>query len=229
MFERLLWLEETGSTQNLIKGLPPHSVVVARRQRSGRGRMGRRWHSEAGGLYFSFSLNRGFKDEDCVPLVVAYAVGEYLRKEGLKPAIKWVNDLYLMGKKVCGVLCESSKDRLYVGIGLNLNQKEFPGELEAVSLSVVSGKTYREVDVLLELFDSLAGALDLLKRDGFRAFKEHIESILLYKDQEVVLYTPKPVVGILKGLATDGSLVLITHEGERNFTVGDISLRLFMK
>lgn len=228
MFERLLWLEEAGSTQDLIKGLPPHSVVVAKRQTSGRGRMGRHWHSEVGGLYFSLSLNRGFKDEVSLPLVVAYAVGEYLKKEGLKPVIKWVNDLYLMGKKVCGVLCESSRDRLYVGVGLNLNQREFPEELEAISLSMVSGRTYREVDMLLELLDFLAGALELLKREGFRAFKEEIESMLLYRDQEVVLYTPEPVVGILKGLDKDGSLLLITHEGEKTFTVGDISLRLFV-
>ncbi|RMH06050.1 MAG: biotin--[acetyl-CoA-carboxylase] ligase [Aquificota bacterium] len=227
MFERIAWLEEVSSTQELLKSkpFPINTVLVAKRQTSGRGRMGRLWHSEEGGLYLSFSLPAKAKEEQTIPLVVAFGVCQYLRWEGLRPAIKWVNDVYLEGKKVCGVLAEKTKDRLIVGVGLNVNQKVFPEDVWATSMSLVSGKEYNLVDVLLRLLDFLHGALKTFFQEGFKPFKDPIEDMLLFKDQEVILYTPEPVVGIMKGIKEDGSLLLLTSEGEKSFTVGELTLR----
>ena len=225
MFKSFLWLEEVSSTQQVIRSLPHRSLVVANRQTSGRGRQGRLWHSQEGGLYLSFSLPRGIKDEGTLPLVVASSVADCLESLGFLPAIKWVNDVYLRGKKVCGVLVEGLKDRILVGIGINLNQEGFPPELEATSLRLISGKTYNKVDFLLTLLDFLSAGLNRLEKLGFQGFKDSIENRLLFKDAEVILYTPEPKVGILQGIGDDGSLLLMTQEGLKRFQVGDITLR----
>lgn len=227
MFSLLLWLEEVSSTQDFLKekSLPLWSVVVANRQTKGRGRLGRQWHSQEGGLYFSFSLPQGIRDENTLPLVLSKAVSDYVKSLGFMPAIKWVNDVYVQGKKLCGILTEKLRDRIIAGIGINLNQEDFPKDLEAISLRKISGKTYNKVDFLLNLLDHIEKAIELLSQSGFLAFKENIEQRLLFKDSEVILYTPEPVVGLLQGIDKDGSLLLLTQEGVKSFQVGEITLR----
>lgn len=227
MFRSLLWLEEVSSTQDFVKHLPTGTVVVANRQTSGRGRLGRAWHSSEGGLYFSLSLPAGLRDEKTLPLVFACSVAMHLKNLGFMPAIKWVNDVYVGGKKVCGVLVERLRERVIVGVGVNLNQEGFPEGLEAVSLRMLSGKVYDRVEFLLGLFEHLERALERLQREGFGAFRGEIEQRLLFRESEVILYTPEPNVGILQGLGEDGSLLLLTQEGLRAFSVGDITLRAF--
>ncbi len=225
MFKSLLWLEETSSTQKLATGLSVGTVVSANKQTSGRGRMGRHWHSPEGGLYFSFSLPVGIRDEATLPLVIAHSVASYLKTLGFMPAIKWVNDVYLGGKKVCGVLTEKLKDRIVVGIGVNLNQESFPEDIEAISLKMLGGKTFDKMDFLLGLLEQIEKDLEKLNSLGFSAFKQAIENRLLFKDSEVILYTPEPVVGLLKGISEEGSLLLLTQEGLKSYNVGDLTLR----
>lgn len=229
MFRSLLWLEKVSSTQDFVKEkkVSPGTVVVANRQTSGRGRMGRNWHSPEGGLYLSFSLATGIREERTLPLVFAHSVSLYLKKLGFMPAIKWVNDVYVGGKKVCGVLTERLRDRIVVGIGINLNQETFPEGLDALSLKMLSGRNFEKVDFLLGLLEYLEMGIKRLQQESFKSLKEEIEERLLFKESEVILYTPEPVVGVLQGLSEDGSLLLLTQEGLRSFSVGDITLRAF--
>lgn len=227
MFFSIIWLDEVSSTQDFVKerSVPVGVVVVANRQTAGRGRLGRSWHSPEGGLYFSFSLPAGIRDERTLPLVLALSVCRHLESLGFLPAIKWVNDVYLRGKKLCGVLTERLKDRIVVGIGINLNQESFPEGLDAVSLKMVSGKGFDRVDFLLHLLDFIEKDLLVLSEVGFSPFREEVQRRLLFVGSEVVLYTPQPVAGILQGIGEDGSLLLLTSEGTKSFSVGDITLR----
>lgn len=226
MFLNLLWLEETTSTQEIIRNLPVYSLVVANRQTAGRGRMGRVWHSQEGGLYFSFSLPKGLRQENTLPLVVANSVADHLKSLGFMPAIKWVNDVYLQGKKLCGVLTQGLKDLIIVGAGINLNQENFPEELEAISLKMVCGKTFDKADFLFGLLNFIVRDLHTLQEEGFVPFRSRIENRLLFMDEQVVLFTPEPVAGIMKGIDSDGSLLLLTQEGLKAFRVGEVTLRL---
>lgn len=227
MFSSILWLDEIPSTQDFVKerNIPVGAVVVANRQTAGRGRLGRSWHSPEGGLYFSFSLPAGMRDEGTLPLVLAYSVCTCLESLGFMPAIKWVNDVYLRGKKLCGVLTERLKDRIVAGIGININQESFPQELDAISLKMVSGRSFDRVDFLLKLLDFMEKDLLRLSESGFSQFREEIQSRLLFVGSEVVLYTPQPVAGILQGIGEDGSLLLLTSEGTKSFSVGEVTLR----
>ncbi len=124
-------LNEIDSTNNYakenIEKLDAGSLVIAKKQLGGRGRRGRSFLSPEGGLYFSIittadsSLCSG-----CFPTVVtAVSVCRAIEECcGLSCDIKWVNDIYLNGKKLCGILCESTSvnDKIIIGIGININK-----------------------------------------------------------------------------------------------------------
>lgn len=136
-------LSEVDSTNNYAKSLNDISVpniVIADSQTAGRGRLGRSFYSpQAKGLYMSivfepkFSLDKSMLVSSLAALSVCKAFEEVT---GLGPKIKWVNDIYLNGRKVCGILTEAetnfetgSISRIIVGIGINCFEQTFPEEL----------------------------------------------------------------------------------------------------
>lgn len=141
-----VFLEETDSTNRVAKELArqgaPHGIaVLAERQTAGRGRLGRAFFSPEGGLYLSVILYPQCSPEDRALMTPMAAVAVCRALEqicGVSPGIKWVNDLHLGGKKLCGILCEGCGDAVIVGIGLNLYTPEggFPAEIPATALDV---------------------------------------------------------------------------------------------
>jgi BirA family biotin operon repressor/biotin-[acetyl-CoA-carboxylase] ligase len=167
------YLEITASTNDLAKtlgaeGAPEGTLVVAEAQTAGRGRLGRNWLSPPGvGLYVSLLLRPPLPCRDLPPLTLTAAVAvvrALTRITGVTPGIKWPNDLLLSGKKIGGILTElkTDGDRPYVvvGLGLNVNTREFPPELEgrATSLARELKRPLPRVPLLkawLEEFDNL--------------------------------------------------------------------------
>ena len=109
---------------------PVGTLVLARSQSAGRGRRGNGFYSE-GGLYFSVKLPRSMPDGEmwAVTFMAANAVCDAVAELGLRPEVKWVNDVYLGGKKLCGILTEVRQDCLILGIGVNLKRADFPCEI----------------------------------------------------------------------------------------------------
>lgn len=113
-------------------------LLVARMQTAGRGRMGRSFSSPASsGIYFSLLYTPHSAMQDAVRITSATAVAvrrAIFACTGKKVGIKWVNDLHYQGKKVCGILCESTVSdggqRIIVGIGINLDGSALPEELK---------------------------------------------------------------------------------------------------
>ncbi len=224
----MLWLDEVFSTQDLLKeGDFPYGMVgVANRQSGGRGRFGRVWHSQEGGLYFSFLLNAKEFDEILpLPLIIGYGVVLMLEKEGFSPMLKWVNDVYIRGKKVCGVLAERSKDKLIVGVGINLNQRELPAQLNASSLYMLSGKTFDKRAFILDLLSIFNQVIEDYSKFGFKSFKDRIKEKLLFLGQEVVVQSDTAIAGIFEDIDWDGGLLLRTADGIVKFAAGEVSLR----
>ena len=226
--EFMLWFDEVSSTQDVLKGgrFPYGTVVVANRQSKGRGRFGRIWHSQEGGLYSSCLLNvKDFNQVLPLPLIVGYCLTLMLEKEGFNPMLKWVNDVYVKGKKVCGVLVERSMDRLIVGIGVNLNQRELPAHLNAVSLYMLSSRTFDKRAFLLDFLDIFNQVLEEYIKSGFKSFKDRIKEKLLFIGQEVVVQSDTEIAGIFEDIDWDGGLLLRTANGIVKFTAGEVSLR----
>lgn len=141
---RLCVFEEIDSTNNEAKrmcasGEKSPALIVAESQTAGRGRLGRSFYSPAeSGVYFSilFPSLAPLKSAVSVTGAAAVAVMRAIRTlTGKQTSIKWVNDLYLDGKKVCGILAEAvsvqdGAQHLIVGIGINLSTPDFPDDLQ---------------------------------------------------------------------------------------------------
>ena len=128
----IIHLNTTASTNDDLKARiaaadgPVYDVVTAKMQTGGRGRLGRSFFSPPGGLYFSVSLPLDGTETNipCLTLAAGLCVCETLEARcGIAPRIKWPNDLYLNGKKLCGILCELVSGKTpaaVVGVGVNL-------------------------------------------------------------------------------------------------------------
>ena len=135
-----------------LSGAPHGTLVLTNQQSAGRGRMGRKFESPAGqGIYLSLLLRADIPAADAQTVTVSAAVAVCRAVKalcGLELSIKWVNDLYYRGKKVCGILTEAGADLesgqlewLVVGIGLNLTTppEAFPAELRRLAGSLFPG------------------------------------------------------------------------------------------
>ena len=165
--------------QLAMDGAPHGTVVLAKQQTSGRGRLGRSFFSPREGIYLSIVIKPDFDVSKSVLVTsaAAVAVANAIEKVcGLESKIKWVNDVYIDGKKVCGILTEAGADIesgqlewLVVGIGLNLTAtaEDFPPELAAkagslypsgpapVSRAALAGAIARQLLALCPAFDCL--------------------------------------------------------------------------
>lgn len=160
--DRLTVLSETRSTNDDLRrlcldGAPHGAAVLAEKQTGGRGRMGRAFASEKGGVYLSY-LVRGERAADPAALTItaAVAVGDAIADAtGLKCGIKWVNDLLLDGKKCCGILAEGVYDGntplpcgAIVGVGINVANTLPPSLSEiATTLTAAAGHPVAPVKV----------------------------------------------------------------------------------
>lgn len=154
MINKIFRFNELDSTQDEAKRFCDKyiegTVIQALAQTKGRGKPGSKWHSPLGGLYFSIILKpqKDINDLLFVTKIAADVVVSVLASFGISSDIKLPNDVMSGGKKICGILVERSKDSLVIGVGLNLNIKEFPSELNAVSFELITGKTI-DIDVIL--------------------------------------------------------------------------------
>ncbi len=171
----LFWLEECGSTNDVVRelaghGFPEGTFVAAERQTSGRGRKGDPWYSPAGqGLWCSFLLHPPFPPEHAPQLtqVLAAALLETLEVNlDVKAQLKPPNDVLLGGRKLAGILAESSilanaarLDFLVLGIGVNISTR-FPEELTGLATSLAEHLPPERVPSLPSLAAWLAAAFE---------------------------------------------------------------------
>ena len=156
----------TDSTNNIAKQLcakdpDDFTVIIAERQTGGRGRSGKSFYSAKGGIYMSVIVS----EDENVPYTVcaASATCKAINECGIDAKIKWVNDIFVNGKKVCGILCErvqtANGNKIVIGIGINHSVKDFPAELQDIAASLPKCKTTKReltLSVLKHLKDSLS-------------------------------------------------------------------------
>lgn len=233
------WPEETDSTNTGLKawaeeGAPAGSVLLAERQRAGRGRLGRRFESPPGGLYLSYLLRPALAPAEMgeitpwAAVAVRRALGDCC---GLWPEIKWVNDLVWQGKKLCGILCESvlrggRAESLIVGIGINVDTapEEFSPALRETAASLRSlGFPVKDRSALAA---ALIRALDAMARE-FPAGGE--ERWLEYRAHCLTLgkrvTLPDGTEGLAEDLDRDYALLVRTADGSvRRLRSGEATL-----
>ena len=224
---KTFWLETVDSTNSeALRRLPEladGTVLAAREQTAGRGQRGNTWFTEAGkNLTFSIVLKAlPLKAADSVRLnfLTSVAVASFLESHGVDAAIKWPNDVYVGSRKICGMLIENTLGpggqlmASVIGIGINVNQTEFPQLANATSMALCSGKEYElepALEEFLGVFESWFSRLDseeLFAAYSARLFRKGVSAP--YHD----LLTDCRYRGVIQGVEPDGRLHIRDMEG----------------
>ena len=199
-------------------------VVIAREQTAGRGQRGNTWSSRAGeNLTFSLVWEPTFLEarrQFLLSEAVALALADTLAKYDIRSKIKWTNDIYVGNKKICGILIEHDLGtdgklaRTIVGIGLNINQKEFEEWVpNPTSMALEGGRIFDLNDVFQTLYDALESRYGQLQTAPEELEREY-DALLYRKDSEHKYRLPsgKIVHGIIRGVKSTGEL-LVESEG----------------
>jgi BirA family biotin operon repressor/biotin-[acetyl-CoA-carboxylase] ligase len=162
---------------------------------------------------------------------MALACAELLIEKGINAQLKWPNDLLVDGKKIAGVLTETTPENqeiaVLVGIGLNVNME--PELLKtisqpATSLLQLTGKPWDLSEILQELVERFVKHLDELKSRGFAPFQEKFEAMLAYRGETMTLRNGDRILtGICQGITPEGYLMMILPSGEaKTIPAGEI-------
>ncbi len=222
-------LEEVASTNEYAKGLRTEGrgcIITAKRQTGGRGTKGRSFSSDEGGVYLSkLSFYEGVPAKNAFQIMIngAVAVCKTLQAYGLQPVIKWPNDIFVRGKKICGILIEnalSGKELAssIVGIGLNV-RNELP--LELAEIATTMAKELDEPPTVDEVTECLIAALSTKWTiEEYRAFLGYMgERVTLLEGVERVPAT-------LLFVTDEGRLVVEADGRKREVSAAEVSIRI---
>lgn len=222
-------LDETSSTNDFLRNYTPSadiSIVSASFQTKGRGQMGNTWISNDGqnALFSVLVCPKGLKASDGFVLsqAMALSVKETLEECVDDVWVKWPNDIYCHGKKICGTLIENTLmgkfiGRSVIGNGINVNQTDFPDGLAAppTSMCIQSGKECSTHEVIRHVVERFA----LYYREIMDGSYERIRTLYhenmylrgkksLFRDNEGIF------TGIISHVETDGHLVIIDEQSQ---------------
>ena len=220
----------------LMSGQLRHgALIVADEQTNGRGRMGKTFFSPKKGIYMSVSLCKSIENMQDVMVITpatAVAVRRSIAKlTGIDAKIKWVNDLYIGKKKVCGILTQADIDfesgkagTFIVGIGINFVEQDFPDDIKDKACALFTGEpTITRSQLIAEIYDNLISLTsDLTDRTFMQEYKEH--SMVIGKEISYVINC-EDKRGKVIDIDNDGGLVIQEGDTIRQLTCGEISIR----
>lgn len=225
----------TEAKRRVATGLSTPLLLLAETQTAGRGRLGRTFCSPKGaGLYMSLVLHPNCPASEVLSLTSAAAVavcGAVEALTDLHPKIKWVNDVYLNDKKLCGILTEGVTDPIsgrlksvVLGIGINCTPAAFPEEVAAIATSLADEGVAVDRNLLAaEVCNRLLTLYDELpQRTWLPLYRERS-----WLDGKTVVYiqSGKLREGVVLGIGEDGALLLATDEGAVTLSTGEVTVR----
>ena len=219
---RVEYYKTLDSTNNVAKRIIAEGeddvlLVVGEEQTAGRGRQGKSFYSPGGtGIYMSLVVHPMIELQNAVTATTAAAVAVCRAIESLtdkKPMIKWVNDVYLNGKKICGILTEAVTDfetqtvsSIIIGIGINLTTKYFPRDVQNASCLNADVKR-------AELIGAVANELNRIVNSGYGEFMEYYRAHSLVVGEDIVF--------IKNGVSTSARAVGIDDFGGLEVELAD--------
>lgn len=221
----------------IMQDAPHGTVILSEEQTSGRGRMGRSFYSPSNsGIYMSIILKPKLDINDSVLITTATSVAVCLAIEKIsqyKPKIKWVNDIYINEKKVCGILTEAVTDiesgtisSVIVGIGLNVKTENFPDELKETAGAIFASHTSNSIrnQLSAEIINNVLYMLVNLKDRNF--LKIYRERSMIIGERIKYLKNNQWHEGYAKDIDEYGGLVVFHDDGsEETLHSGEISVR----
>jgi BirA family biotin operon repressor/biotin-[acetyl-CoA-carboxylase] ligase len=249
---RIIPIDGIDSTNDYINEypfLPSGTIIVARRQRKGRGQRQRKWISNVGGLYLSIKFV--FHEEIApsqtklfwIQTAIVISICKTLEKFGLTPSLKWPNDIMISGKKIAGILGESKLGNqglvIVMGLGVNVENNideiiteipELDGKISSVKEELNKVENYQfPSSLLMETFKNAMVYLDaywnsdfpveILKKEWL-GYSNIIDKKISFKDLENESFT-----ATVNNVTEYGSLLVTTQNGEKKeLTIGEIEL-----
>lgn len=229
-----IWLDRVDSTNDealrRIADIDNMSVIAAENQTAGKGQRGNTWESESGrNLTFSAVIKftgehrLNISEQFILTVAATCAVADYLESHGVGCSIKWPNDIWHGKRKICGMLIENKVlgtelAASVIGIGINLNQKEFPGGLtNPVSLSMITGMEYDIKTELEKVLEFLSSRLSQIFTSRQSLENDYLER--LYQRGDIRDYrnlvTGEIFKGRILGAGPDGYLQMEMSDGSR--------------
>jgi len=230
---QILRFDELDSTNAYAKRncslLADQTVIRARRQTAGRGRLDRKWISQEGGLYFSLLLKPQLTDFlPNLTQLMALCVCRTLRQLGAEACLKWPNDVLVQRQKICGILSEAiftknNFEGLVLGVGLNLTQTDLASVGQpATSLALLGIQPDEETllqDILKQFFDNytvvLQNGFKVIQADYVRLFPDIGQTVHIQNGTQ-------DVTAAVQTISPEGKLVLKTPEGFIEISIGDM-------
>ncbi len=220
-----------------VLGAPEGTLVVTEKQTGGRGRRGRGWFSPSGkGIYASLILRPKLPPNEApkITLLTGVAVAEALMAvTPLKAAIKWPNDILVDGRKICGILTETSMEmdaihHVVVGVGINVNTRKFPDELKEIATSVCleTGRVFDRVLLLKEFLGRFEKHYWAFLNSGFASVEKRWRELAVILGKDVTVHMIDATWrGRAVELDRDGALIIEEKNGERRkIYSGDIQI-----
>ncbi len=219
------YFETIGSTMTeaarlAVSGARHRTVVIADEQTGGIGRLGRSWISEHdAGIYLSILLRLPLPPGNLpvASLLVGLATAEAIEKAThLACDLRWPNDVLINEQKVAGILPQLVEDCIVAGIGINVNNRQFPGELRtpATSLFLASGDRLQSREkVLVQLLESLDTFSDLLADRGPEAILRAFSAASTYVMNRRIVVEESGLKGTTAGLDAYGFLLVRSENG----------------
>ena len=222
--------------ENITK-YPSGTVIKAKKQIAGRGRFERKWVSDKeNNCYISFILKPDKKYQSVFPNITQYlslVVCQELLRYGVKASIKWPNDVLVNGKKIAGILSETSfsGDKfqgIVVGLGLNidLNKKDLEQiDIPATSLRLEAEKEVNSDLFIEQLVKRFFSEYETLLRKGFPYFRAQYISLTNFIGKNITIKNPDILeLGMAVNVCADGALEIFTKEGEiKKVISGDLN------
>ena len=227
-----LWIKRLAK-----EGAPEGTLALAEFQSAGRGRLGRSWEVPEGtSVMMSILLRPEFEPQyaPTLTLVMGMAVAKAVKKLGFDVSIKWPNDVVVSHKKICGILTEMGVrdgkiDYAVVGVGINVNVREFPEEMadKATSLYIERGREFDRSQIpglVMEAFEDYYGKF--AATCDLSELKDEYESILANYNQPVRVLAGEPYEGIARGITDSGELLVEKKDGTVSaVSAGEVSVR----
>ncbi len=237
---KIYYFDEVDSTHDMALKLALEdkryegTVIVSNMQTKGKGRLGRKWYSPKGGIYFSIILRPDILIDRAglITLMTSVAVTKSLRELGILTQVKWPNDIVAKGRKLCGILTEidavgQNVKFLIIGVGINNTMKRHDLPTNATSIYEELHKTFSNEEILKLVLTYLdkeymlfnSGKIDIILKE----FKQL--SSLLNKPVRIIL-GDREVKGEVQDFDSEGALILRHQSGvtERFISVDNVRM-----
>ena len=232
---QIIKLDATDSTNDYLRQmmldttLTTPTVVWSMFQKKGKGQRGSVWTSPRGkNLMFSLyipNLSRSADQLFSIHKIVSVCLADWLLSLQIPDiSVKWPNDILSGDKKLAGILVESSMQKsmaksIIIGIGINVNQIQFPQLPNATSMRLITAKTYNLNTLLLSVVPKLIEGLTLLRKDWDDAYQQYLYGL----NQNRRFVSGKyEFEGIIRSVSPGGKLVLETEIGEQLFEIKEL-------